>query len=57
MYRFHFIDGSQRHMYDFHILEDGWVSAYDNETHNFEYIPRAQIHKVVVLKSSSECKK
>jgi hypothetical protein len=54
MYRFHFIDGSQRHYYDFHILEDGWASAYDNETHNFEYIPRERIHRVILLKENKE---
>ena len=59
MYRFHFIDGSQRHMYDFHVIEHSmWVSAFDSETNNMEYIPTARIHKIVDLgKSSSECKK
>lgn len=59
MYRFHFIDGSQRHMYDFHIIENSkWVGAFDSETNNMEYIPTARIHRIVDLgKSSSEIKK
>ena len=51
------MDGSQRHMYDLHIIENSlWVGAYDSETHQMEYIPTARIHRIVDLgKSSSEC--
>lgn len=56
MIRLTFVDGSQHHFYDPHIIENGlWMSAFDNETHMMTYIPTSCIHKFVDLgKASSE---